>query len=211
MAPGGGQEPGRVAMGVPGSAEQGQGLCGQGNLPVGGALAAVDLALGVGQRGRRPAGRGLRGVGGPSERRWCRRPGGCQGGAAARRRRTSATRSTAGRRGVRLAAPAGRACAHACEDVRRDEAEAAGAEAPGGGGEAVDVCPVQAKRCRSCAGSGRGRCGRTGPAGGLRGQRLRASGRLCRGGGEPRSCVNAVGACGLSLRETSSGVRRKTS
>jgi hypothetical protein len=42
---GGGQAPGRVARGLPGGAEQGQGLCGEGPIPVFGALAAVDLDL----------------------------------------------------------------------------------------------------------------------------------------------------------------------
>jgi hypothetical protein len=45
IAPGGGKEPGRVAMGFPVSAEQGQCLFGQGNIPVFGALAAVDMDL----------------------------------------------------------------------------------------------------------------------------------------------------------------------
>ena len=45
IAPSGGQEPGRVTGGVPGGAAQREGLCGQGDVPVCGALAAVDLDL----------------------------------------------------------------------------------------------------------------------------------------------------------------------
>ena len=45
ISPGGGKEPGRVTMGFPGGAEQSEGLCGQGDVPVFGALAAVDMDL----------------------------------------------------------------------------------------------------------------------------------------------------------------------
>ena len=44
-APGGRKEPGRVPMGFPGGAEQSQGILGQGDVPVFGALAAVDMDL----------------------------------------------------------------------------------------------------------------------------------------------------------------------
>ena len=44
-APGGRKEPGRVPMGLPGGAEQRQGILGQGDVPVCGALAAVAIAL----------------------------------------------------------------------------------------------------------------------------------------------------------------------
>lgn len=45
LAPGGGKEPGRVAMGFPVSAEQCPCLFGQGHIPVFGALAAMDMDL----------------------------------------------------------------------------------------------------------------------------------------------------------------------
>ncbi len=45
IAPGGGQEPGRVPRGFPGGAEQREGICGQGDLAVCGALASMDLDL----------------------------------------------------------------------------------------------------------------------------------------------------------------------
>ena len=44
-APGGGKEPGGVPMGFPGGAEPREGLFGQGDVPVFGALAAVDMDL----------------------------------------------------------------------------------------------------------------------------------------------------------------------
>ena len=45
IAPGGGKEPGLVAMGFPVGAQQREGLFGQGDVPVFGALAAVDMDL----------------------------------------------------------------------------------------------------------------------------------------------------------------------
>ena len=45
IAPGGGKEPGGVTMGFPGGAEQRERLGGQGDVPVFGALAAVDMDL----------------------------------------------------------------------------------------------------------------------------------------------------------------------
>jgi hypothetical protein len=44
-APSGGKEPGGVTMGFPGGAEQHEGLCGQGDVPVFGALATMDMDL----------------------------------------------------------------------------------------------------------------------------------------------------------------------
>ena len=45
IAPSGGKEPGRVTVGFPGGAEQSEGSFGQGDVPVFGARAAVDMAL----------------------------------------------------------------------------------------------------------------------------------------------------------------------
>ena len=45
IAPGGRKEPGRVPRGFPGGAEQSQGILGQGDVPVFGALAAVERDL----------------------------------------------------------------------------------------------------------------------------------------------------------------------
>ena len=45
MAPGGGKEPGLVTMGFPGGAEQREGLGGQRDVPIFGALATMDMDL----------------------------------------------------------------------------------------------------------------------------------------------------------------------
>jgi len=45
IAPSGGKEPGLVTVGFPGGAEQSEGIFGQGDVPVFGALAAVDMDL----------------------------------------------------------------------------------------------------------------------------------------------------------------------
>jgi hypothetical protein len=45
VPPGGGKEPGGVPMGFPGGAEESKSIVGQGDVPVFGALAAVDMAL----------------------------------------------------------------------------------------------------------------------------------------------------------------------
>jgi hypothetical protein len=45
IAPGGGKEPGGVTMGSPVGAEQHEGICGQGDVPVFGALATMDMDL----------------------------------------------------------------------------------------------------------------------------------------------------------------------
>jgi hypothetical protein len=45
IPPGGGQEPGRMTRGVPGGASQSAGICGQRDVPVCGALAAVAMDL----------------------------------------------------------------------------------------------------------------------------------------------------------------------
>ena len=97
-----------------------------------------------------------------------------------------------------------------CEDMRREEAEAAVADAQGRGGQAVDVFPVQAIALQLLCGAAVGGCVvSTGLAGGLLGQRMLVSVRLCRCGGEPRSSVDAVGSCGISLRETRSGLAKE--
>jgi hypothetical protein len=45
VPPGGGQEPGGVTLGLLGGAEESEGILGQGDVPVFGALAAVDMTL----------------------------------------------------------------------------------------------------------------------------------------------------------------------
>ena len=71
-------------------------------------------------------------------------------------------------------------CQSRWQDVLREEADAAVADAHGRRGEAVDVFAVQEVALqllfREC---GRGICGRTARAGGLPGHRILASVRLC--------------------------------
>ena len=87
-----------------------------------------------------------------ASRRWCRRPGGGRGVADVRSRRTSSTLRTAGSRWAVWRAHARQGVPVALEDVRREEADAAGAEAHGGWGEAVDVlCGAGRSAASSCA------------------------------------------------------------
>jgi hypothetical protein len=143
VAPRGGKEPGRVSRGCPGGAEPREGLCGQGDVAVFGprATGAMDLealAIQVGD----VQGQGC------MEPKASTRDGGAgalvmQGGGG--REELPALLHTEDRWET-----VGGLRAHACEgvpvaseDVRREEAETTGAEAPGGGGKAVDVFPVQ--------------------------------------------------------------------
>jgi hypothetical protein len=110
LSPGGGQEPGRVTLGCPGGAEQSQRLCGQGDVPIFGALAAVDrdleaLTIEVGALQEE-------GVMEPAAQA---RDGGAgdligEGGAALRSRLPSSTRRTAGRRCAVCARRSARVC-----------------------------------------------------------------------------------------------------
>ena len=202
-APSGGKEPGLMTMGFPGGAQQREGSCGPGDVPIFGALAAVarDLeALTVNsgdleeegfmepEAQARDRGEGDLVV---------ERGGGRQESPPFLHTEDSGEVVGGLRAQERQRGPV------ALEDVLREEAHTAGAEAHGGWGEAVDVCAVQegsaaapVPRC------GRGMCGRTAPTAGLPGQRRPASVRSCRGGAEPRSFVAVMGSCDISLRET---------
>ena len=97
IAPGGGKEPGLVTMGFPVGAEQREGLGGQRDVPVFGALATMDMdleALAIDVRD-------LEGEGFMEPEAHARDRGAVdvvvERGAAARSRRTSSTLSTAGR------------------------------------------------------------------------------------------------------------------
>jgi hypothetical protein len=143
MASGGGTEPGRVALGLPGSAEQCQCLFGQGNIPVFGALAAVDMALetwaievgdlqeeGCVESESQAIDGGdvdVVGQGGSGRQEALDRLHTEHGGETARDLRAHE------REGVPIA----------FEDVLIEEAEAAIADTHGRGGEAVDVFAVQ--------------------------------------------------------------------
>jgi hypothetical protein len=143
VAPRGGKEPGGVTVGLPIGAEQREGLGGQGDVPVLGALPAMALdleALAVHSGARkgkgfleseaqaRDGGAGDRIVprcGGRQEPSDLLHP--AEGG------ETGCSVRTQEREGVPVAR----------EDVRKEEADATGAEAHGRWGEAVDVFAVQ--------------------------------------------------------------------
>jgi hypothetical protein len=143
IASGGGKEPGRVAMGFPVSAEQCQCLFGQGNIPVFGALAAVDMdletwAIDVGDLQEE----------GFVESESQAIDGGAvdlvvQGGSGPQEALDLLHTEHGGETVRDLRANEREGVPIAFEDVLREEAEATGAEAHGRGGEAVDVVAVQ--------------------------------------------------------------------
>ncbi len=143
IAPGGGQEPGLMTMGLPGGTQQREGLGGQGDVPVCGARAPRDMDLktlaidgrDLQEEGCMPpeshAGDGgagdlvVQGSGGreePPDLLHTADGGEPVGGWRAQEREGGPV---------------------ALEDVRREEADTTGAETHGRGGEAVDVLPVQ--------------------------------------------------------------------
>ena len=143
MAPGGGKEPGRGAMAFPGSAKQGQCLFGQGNIPVFGALAAVDMdletwAIDVGdwqEEGCVESASQAR-DGGEGDL-------GMQGGSGRQEAFDLLHTAHGGETGRELRANEREGVPIVCEDVLREEAEATVAEAHGRGGEAINVFAVQ--------------------------------------------------------------------
>jgi hypothetical protein len=158
--PGGGQAPGGVTRGWPGASQPREGLGGQGDGPVWGAVTtmALDLeALAIagrdraGEGGREPEAQTLDGgavhvvVDGG---------GGCQAAPDVLHTQHGGERGGGWRAQEREGGPG------ALADVRGDEAEAAGADAPGRWGEAVDVFPVPAVTlqcpCREAGGGGVG-------------------------------------------------------
>jgi len=143
IPPGGGKEPGRVTGGVPGGAEQSEGLFGQGDVPVFGALAAVDmdleaLAIDVGDL----------------QREGCMQPqasaldGGevdlvVEGGGGRAEPPDLLHTEDGGETVGGLRAHEGEGMPSALEDVLREKANATVAEAQGRWGEAIDVFAVQ--------------------------------------------------------------------
>jgi hypothetical protein len=141
--PGGGKEPGGVPRGLPGGTEQREGLGGQGDGPVFGALAPLDLALEA---------RALK-VGDLQEAGCMEPEAHARDGGAGDLRMEGSGRvqeppdllhpedggETVG--GVR--AQERERMPVALEAVWREEADAAVADAQGGGGEAVNVFPVE--------------------------------------------------------------------
>ena len=143
IAPGGGKEPGRVPMGFPVGAEQSQGICGQGDVPVFGALAAVDmdleaLAIDVGD---------LQGEGFMEPEAQAIDGGEVdlvvQGGGGREEPPDLLHTEDGGETVCGLRAQEREGVPVALEDVLREEADAAVADAHGRWGEAIDVFPVQ--------------------------------------------------------------------
>jgi hypothetical protein len=81
------------------------------------------------------------------------------------------------------------------EDVRREAAEATGAEAQGSWGEAVDVFPVQEGVLKRLCGEQVGRCALA-----LSEQASCPDSGVCHGVEVRPSCVDAAGSCARSLR-----------
>jgi hypothetical protein len=158
IAPRGGKEPGLVPMGFPVSAEPSEGICGEGNVPVCGALAAVDmdleaLAIDVGdlqgEGFREPESQALDGGEGDLVVQGC-----------GRLEEPPDLLNTAdgGETVCGLRAHERQGVPVACEDVLREEADATVADAHGRWGEAVDVFPVQEGVLQLLFGEQVGRC-----------------------------------------------------
>jgi hypothetical protein len=143
IPPGGGTEPGGVPMGLPGGAEQRAGLGGQGDVPVFGAFPTMDmdleaLALDV---------RDLEGEG-CMEPEAQARDGGevrlvVEGGRGREESLALLHTEDGGEPVCGLHAKEREGVPVALEDVLGEEAAAAGADAHGRWGEAIDVFPVQ--------------------------------------------------------------------
>jgi hypothetical protein len=160
IAPGGGQEPGLVTRGLPGGSQQSERLCGQGDVPVLGTLAAVDrdleaLALEVGDlQGEgfmEPEAQALDGGEGDLM---------VQGGGGLEEPPALLNPADGGETGGRLSAPEREGVPIAREDVLGEAAETAGAETHGSWGEAGDVCAVQEGVLQLLCGEQGGRCAR---------------------------------------------------
>ena len=143
IPPGGGKEPGGVPMGFPGGAEQREGLGGQGDVPVFGALAAVDmdleaLAIDVGDlQGEgfmEPEAQAIDGGEGDLV---------VQGGGGREEPPDLLHTEDGGETVGGLRAQERQGVPVALEDVLREEADTAVADAHGRWGEAVDVFAVQ--------------------------------------------------------------------
>jgi hypothetical protein len=140
---GGGNEPTLVTVGDPGGASQSQGLCGQGHGTVCGALASLDmhlsaLAVDVGD---------LKGEG-VVEPASQARDGGAgdlsmQGGGSLEEAPDFLDTENGGKAVFSVGANQRQGVPVALEDVLREAADAAGAEAHGSWSKAIDVCAVQ--------------------------------------------------------------------
>jgi hypothetical protein len=183
IAPGGGQEPGGVPGECPGGAQPREGLGGQGDVAVLGALAPMALDLearpitgrDLEEEGfREPESQALNG----GEGGWLVAGGGCLQAALDLLHTENGGEAVGGlRTPERARGPVAR------EPRRREEADATVADAPGGWGEAVDVCPVQAGVLQLLCGDAVGGCV------GALGQQVDVSDR---GGLRPCACAAAV-------------------
>ena len=144
IPPGGGKEPGCVPRGLPGGAQQSQRICGPGDGPGCGPLAAGEVAL----EALAINGRDLRGEGVMEPEAHARDggagdvvvEGGGGGAESPHLRHTAHGGETVG--GLRAQEREG--VPVALEDVVREEAEATGADAQGRWGKAIAVVAVQA-------------------------------------------------------------------
>ena len=143
LPPGGGKEPGRVPVGFPGGTEQREGLGGQRDVAVFGALAAVDmdleaLAIDIGDLQEE----------GFLESEAQARDGGkgdlvMQGRGGAEEPPDFLYTEDGGKMVCGLRAQEGEGMPVALKDVLREEADATRTDAHGRGGEAIDIFPVQ--------------------------------------------------------------------
>ena len=143
IPPGGRKEPGRMAMGFPGGTQQGEGLSGQGHVPVFGALPTMDMDL----KTLAIDGRDLEGEGVMEPEAQALDGGEIdlvvqRGG---RREETPHFFNTqdGGETVCRLRPQEREGGPSALEDVLREETDATRADTHRRGGEAVDVFPVQ--------------------------------------------------------------------
>jgi hypothetical protein len=143
IAPGGGKEPGWVTMGFPGGAEQREGIGRQGDVPVFGALATMDMdleALSVNSGDLKEEG-----FMEPQAQTIDRGEVDLVVEGCSRLKDTSDFFNTedSGEMVCGLRAQEREGVPIAFEDVLREEAETAVAEAHGSWGEAIDIFPVQ--------------------------------------------------------------------
>jgi hypothetical protein len=158
IAPGGGKEPGRVTMGFPGGAEQSERIFRPGDVAVLGAFAAVDMdleALAIDVRD-------LQGEGFMEPEAQARDGGEVrlvvEGGGRREEARDLLHTEDGGEPVGGVHAKEREGVPGTLEDVLVEEADAAGADAHGRWGEAIDVFPVQERALKLLCGDAVGGC-----------------------------------------------------